>query len=538
MSKVLYLLDGMALIYRAHFVFINNPIRNSQGTNTSAAYGFTNTLIDLLNNRKPTHLAVVWDTDAPTARHKAYPEYKAQREEMPEDLSAAIPVVKELVKAFNLPCLELDGYEADDIIGTLAKQAETQGFDTFMVTPDKDFGQLVDEHTFMYRPGRQGGEVEIMGVPEVCEKWGIERPDQVIDCLGMIGDSVDNIPGIPGIGPKTAQKLIAQFDSLENLLENTDQLKGKQKEKVETNADQARLSKQLATINVSVPLTQQPEDLKIGDVNEEALKKLFTELEFNTLGKRVFGDGFVAGHGASSTAAGNSKSKSRNPKGDGNPDLFGVEGPAAQQSRVPTPQGVGESPEILSDLKTIDSVETDYQVADTGTKVKQLLTELKKQKLFAFDTETTGLNPRESGLVGISLSWKAHTGWWVPEATVTKHQKDFLSVFSSPDVTAIAHNAKFDVAVLRSCGIWGTQACGLFDTMIAHTLIDPTGKHGMDALSESLLGYRPISIETVIGPKGKDQLTMDQADPAALAQYAIEDADVTWQLYAKLEPQL
>ncbi|MEM7387831.1 MAG: 5'-3' exonuclease H3TH domain-containing protein, partial [Verrucomicrobiota bacterium] len=465
MSKVLYLLDGMALIYRAHFVFINNPIRNSQGTNTSAAYGFTNTLIDLLTNRKPTHLAVVWDTSAPTARHQAYPEYKAQREEMPEDLSAAIPVVKELIQAFNLPCLELDGYEADDIIGTLAKQAETQGFDTFMVTPDKDFGQLVDEHTFMYRPGRKGGEVEIMGVLEVCEKWGIERPDQVIDCLGMIGDSVDNIPGIPGIGPKTAQKLIAQFDSLENLLENTDQLKGKQQEKVENNADLARLSKQLATINTSVPLDHAPEDLRIGDVNEQALKALFTELEFNTLGKRVFGKNFVAGHGG------------------GNPDLFGVEDPApksAAKSKIDT-----ASAEVPAHLKTIEDVKPDYQIADSDAKVKQLLTELKKQKAFAFDTETTGLNPRESRLVGLSLSWKAHSGWWVPEASAAKHKEDFLTVFSNPDVTAIAHNAKFDIAVLRAFEILGKEACGLFDTMIAHTLIDPAGKHSLHCACES-----------------------------------------------------
>lgn len=517
----------MALVYRAHFVFINNPIRNSQGVNTSAAYGFTNTLIDLLTNRKPTHLAVVFDTSAPTARHEAYPEYKAQREEMPEELSAAIPVVKELVKAFNLPCLELDGYEADDIIGTLAKQAEPQGFDTYMVTPDKDFGQLVDEHTLMYRPGRKGGEVEIMGVPEVCEKWGIERPDQVIDCLGMIGDSVDNIPGIPGIGPKTAQKLIAQFGSLENLLENTDQLKGKQKEKVEANADQARLSKELATINVSVPLEVAPDDLKVVGVNEEALKALFTEQEFNTLGKRVFGKDFVAGHGGGAA------------KGDGNPDLFGVEGKAPKSAT----KSKAEAPaEILADLKTIEDIKPDYQIADTPEKTTQLVKELKAQKVFAFDTETSGLNPRESKLVGLSLSWKANAGWWIPAQQCSEISVQLSEIFTNPDTTLIAHNAKFDLAVLRSLFNFTPQSSPfiprIFDTMIAHALIDPSGKHSMNALSESLLGYRPISIETLIGPKGKDQKTMDQADPAALAQYAIEDADVTWQLYEKLEPQL
>ncbi len=530
----------MALVYRAHFVFINNPIRNSKGVNTSAAYGFTNTLIDLLTNRKPTHLAVVFDTSAPTDRHIKYPEYKAQREEMPEELSAAIPVVKELVKAFNLPCLELDGYEADDIIGTLAKKAETQGYDTFMVTPDKDFGQLVDEHTFMYRPGRQGGDVEIMGIKEVCEKWGIVRPDQVIDCLGMIGDSVDNIPGIPGIGPKTAQKLIAEFDNLENLLANTDKLKGKQKEKVEANADQARLSKDLATINVSVPLTQQPDDLVISEPDEAALKALFTELEFNTLGKRVFGGDFVAGHGGA--VAGNSKSKSRNTKGDGNPDLFGVEGTVEQKAE--TRDLKAEDQEILADLKTIEDVKTDYQVADTDAKLKKLIAELKKQKVFAFDTETSGLNPRESQLVGLSLSWKAHTGWWIPAAQMTEIRSQMSEIFSNPDTTKIAHNAKFDIAVLRSffanrqSSIVNRQFHRIFDTMVAHALVDPSAKHGLNALSESLLGYRPVSIETLIGPKGSDQITMADADPEALARYAAEDADIAWQLYEKLLPML
>jgi DNA polymerase-1 len=526
----------MALVYRAHFVFITNPIRNSKGVNTSAAYGFTNTLIDLLTNRKPTHLAVVFDTSAPTDRHIKYPEYKAQREEMPEELSAAIPVVKELVKAFNLPCLELDGYEADDIIGTLAKQAETQGFDTYMVTPDKDFGQLVDEHTFMYRPGRKGGEVEILGIPEVCEKWGIIRPDQVIDCLGMIGDSVDNIPGIPGIGPKTAQKLIAEFDTLENLLKNTDKLKGKQKEKVEANAEQALLSKDLATINTSVPLDHAPEDLLIGSVDEVALKALFIEQEFNTLGKRVFGTDFHAGHGAATTTA-------KKTKGDGNPDLFGVEGSVPDTAHSPQPTAHA-SESVIADLKTIEDVETDYQVADTPEKAAKLIEELKQRKLFAFDTETSGLNPRESQLVGVSFSWAAHTGWWLPAEQLAVGSGQWAELFSNPEVTIIAHNAKFDIAVLRAffanrqSSIVNRQFHRIFDTMVAHALIDPTAKHGLNALSEALLSYRPVSIETLIGPKGKDQITMLDADPVALARYAAEDADIAWQLYEKLLPQL
>jgi DNA polymerase-1 len=524
-KKTLFLLDGMALVYRAHFAFIKNPIRNSKGVNTSAAYGFTNTLVDLLTHRKPTHLAVAFDTDAPTERHEVYEEYKAQREEMPEELSDSIPVVKEIIEAFRIPILEVDGYEADDIIGTLAREAEKKGFETYMVTPDKDFGQLVDEHTYIYKPGRQGGDVEILEVKDVCEKWGIERPEQVIDCLGMIGDASDNIPGIPGIGPKTAQKLIAEFGSLEKLLENTDQLKGKQKEKVEANIDQAKLSKQLATINTEVPLEKTVDDLQVPEAHDEkALKTLFIDLEFNALGKRLFGDDFHAGRGAVAIPATEStKSEAQNPK-----QASDIEG---------DPEG-----SVVSDVRTIDDVKKRYQVADDAKSCQELLTELKKQKAFAFDTETDGMNPRESKCVGISLSWKADQGWWVPAEQMSEIGDRLSAIFTDPKVLKIAHNAKFDIAVLRNAGL---EIGGpYFDTMIAHALVEPDQRHGLDYLSEVYLNYKPIPITALIGEKPKrgqkeqQQLTMDQTDPVALARYATEDADITWQLYEILNPLL
>jgi len=526
-NPVLYLLDGMALLYRSHFVFINNPIRNSKGVNTSAAYGFTNTLVELLNKQNPTHIGVAFDTDVPTARHKTYPQYKAQREEMPEELADAIPVVKDLLHAFNIPILEVDGYEADDVIGTLARIASANNFQTFMVTPDKDFGQLVDERTFIYRPGRQGGDVEIWDVEMVCRKWGVDHPDQVVDCLGMIGDSVDNIPGIPGIGPKTAEKLLSQFGSLEELLDNVDQLQGKQKEKVANHAEQARLSKQLAKIDVSVPLDLSLNELQRCPWNENRLKTLFIELEFNSLGKRLFGDEFHAGRGAEAVSTVEPQRKNR-----------GETSPKSTQAS------------IVADFKTIDDFEKAYHVVSDTSSARAFLKELKKQKAFAFDTETSGLNPRESELIGISFSWNAHSGWWVPAGQLSALSPQLSALFSAPDILKIAHNAKFDLAVLRafdrrsethptgSGQPVATTAAGIFDTMIAHALCFPDQKHSMDALSESLLGYRPISITSLIGAKGKDQQTMLEADPDGVARYAIEDADVTFQLYEKLLPLL
>ena len=537
-SKTLYLLDGMALVYRAHFAFVTRPIVNSKGLVTSAIFGFTNTLLDILQNRKPTHLAAVFDTAAPTARHTAFPAYKAQREEMPEDLSAAIPWVKEVIRAFNTPVLELDGHEADDIIGTLARRAEKDGFTTYMVTPDKDFGQLVDSNTLIYKPGRQGSDVEILGVKEVCERWGIANPGQVIDLLGLMGDTSDNIPGIPGIGEKTAAKLIAEFGTLDTLLASTDKLKGKQKENVEKFAEQARLSRELATINCAVPLEPHWDELEVRRPDESALKKLFSELEFNSLGKRVFGEEFHAGHGAGAAGAAR-ESEVRSQKSE----EFTLE---SESDRKASPKQKIENsePETVDTTvyRTIADVSVDYRRATTGKERAELLKLLKKEKSFCFDTETSSLDPKDTTLVGLSFSWKAGTGWFLhlpPErAAAVKILQEFAPVFSDPKVEKVGHNLKFDLSVLAAHGL-DVQG-PLFDTMIAHALVEPDQRHGMDFLSEVYLGYRPISITTLIGEKekGKEQRTMLEADPAEVARYAAEDADVTWQLREKFLPLL
>ena len=537
-DKKLFLLDGMALIYRAHFALSAvKPIINSKGVNTSAAFGFANTLIDLLKTREPSHMAVVFDTSAPTERHILYPEYKAQREEMPEDLSLAIPVVKSLIGAFNIPVITLDGYEADDIIGTLSRQAEKEGYDTYMVTPDKDFAQLVDEHTFIYKPGRQGGVVEIMGVPEVKAKWGIEKPEQVIDILGLWGDASDNIPGVPGIGEKTAQKLIAEFGSMEELLENTEKLKGKQKENLETFRDQALLSKKLATINCQVPLGTTPKDLIRGEINESALKALFIDLEFNAMGKRIFGAEFTAGYGAK---AKEQKSDVRGQKSEENFSLSN-EDPAAEEGSEVSAEKSETADEIVADLKTISDIPHCYRHLTTNDEIKALIREMAGLDCFCFDTETSSLDAKETQLLGMSFSWKMREGFFVSfsrEALEAKAQIDLFSpLFEDAGRILIGHNLKFDLAVLSAQGI-GVKG-KLFDTMIAHALIEPDKRHGMDFLSQVYLGYRPVSITTLIGSKEEgNQRSMLEADPEAMAEYAAEDADVTWQLYGILLPLL
>jgi len=534
-EKSLFLLDGMALVYRAHFAFVTRPIINSKGLVTSAIFGFTNTLLDILQNQQPTHLAVAFDTEAPTARHTAFPAYKAQRDEMPEDLSRAIPYVKDLLRAFNIPVLELDGYEADDLIGTLARRAEQEGFTTHMVTPDKDFGQLVDAKTFIYKPGRQGGDTEILGVQEVCARWGIQRPDQVIDLLGLMGDTSDNIPGIPGIGEKTAAKLIAEFGSLDQLLASTDKLKGKQKENVEKFADQARLSRELATINCAVPIDLNLDALTVRPLDEPAVKALFTELEFNSLGKRLFGEGFHAGRGGAAAAQ---KTEVRSQESE----EFSLESePDVKKSKTQNPKPKIEEPP-RADLKTIADLSPDYRRASDATSRQELLTALKKQASFCFDTETSSLDPKETTLVGVAFSWQAGTGWFLhlpPERPAAeKILQEFAPVFADDSVEKVGHNLKFDLAVLAAHGL--PTRGPLFDTMIAHALVEPDQRHGMDYLSEVYLGYRPISITTLIGEKERDkeQRTMLEADPAEVARYAAEDADVTWQLRKKLTPLL
>ncbi len=509
--KRLFLLDGMALIYRAHFAFIQNPIRNSKGVNTSALYGFINTLLSILEKENPTHIGVAFDTSAPTPRHIRFPAYKAQRDEMPEELAAAIPHVKNLCRAFHIPVLVLDGFEADDIIGTLVKRAELDGFESCMVTPDKDFAQLISETTCMWKPGRKGSDHEVINLPLMLANWEIERAEQVIDILGLWGDAADNIPGIPGIGEKTAKKLIAEFGSIENLIANAAKLKGKQKENVENHAEQALLSKELATIILDVPVAVTWDDLVLSPRNEEALKTLFNEFEFRTLTKRLF------------------------------PDVAAVSNrQASDESPTPT---------LFETFKTIRDVEHTYHLADTPVQQEKLFAELAQQRSFCFDIETTGLDRFTSKLLGVAFSWKAHEGWYLPYSDSLL--PSLRSALSSP-AEKIGHNLKFDLSILLHHGIEVTGP--FFDTLLADTLVAPERRHSMDYLSEILLGYTPVKLAEIAAPaaevqsddlfalaekiKASKDLDIAAIPLAALAEYAAEDADVTYQLAQTLRPLL
>lgn len=511
-AKRLYLLDGMALVYRAHFAFINRPIRTSAGLNSSSLFGYANTVLELIREGKPTHLGVAFDTEAPTERHQLFPEYKAQREAMPEDLSLALPHLRRLTEAFNIPVILRDGFEADDIIGTLARKAEAEGFTTFMVTPDKDFGQLVDENTFLYRPARMGDGAEVLGVSEICSKWGIEAVAQVIDLLALQGDASDNIPGVPGIGPKTAQKLIANYGSVENLLQHVAELKGKQRGRIEEHADQALLCKKLATINCEVPLAVQPADLRWERFDEEALKAFFVEFEFNTLGRRVFGDSFKAGRGFKSQG----KVEKSNP------------GDAKAAPELP----------LTADLKKLGDVPHDYTPVRDARERAEFLRQLMAQSSVCFDLETTSLEPRLAEIVGIAFCWETGRGHYVVFPQGPDAVRDLLEFlrpfFENPAIEKVGHNLKYDLGVLR----WhGLRVRGRFvDTMLAHSLAEPELRHGMDFLAESLLGYSPIPIRELIGDgtAGKP-LSMREVPVEKVVEYAVEDADVTWQLRPILE---
>ena len=520
--KKLFLLDAMALIYRAYFAFSNNHRINSKGQNTSAIFGFTNTLLEVLRKEQPTHIAVVFDTAAPTARHEEFADYKAHREEIPEDLASSIPYVVQLCEAFNIPVLAIDGFEADDIIGTLARQAEAKGFDTYMMTPDKDYGQLVDKHTFIYKPPRGGGKPEVLGEKEVCARWEIERVEQVKDILGLMGDAVDNIPGIPGVGEKTAIQLVKQFGSVEELLKNTDQLKGKLKEKVENNKEMAVQSKRLATIMTDVPVAVGPDDLALQEINKDALRELFAELEFRRLGEQLGLDGPAP---PAATATKTSK------KPSGQAGLFD-EAEASPEAE--------EETTAPADKKTIREVAHTYKSAVKEAELDALISELKSAKQFCFDTETTGLDAHTAELVGMSFATKVHTAWYVPvpddRARATELVKRFAGVFADPAITKVAQNLKYDYSVLRRYGI--SIDGPLFDTMIAHFLIQPEMRHSMDVLAETYLGYSPVSIETLIGKKGKEQRSMREVPLEEISEYAAEDADVTLQLEKIFSPKL
>ncbi len=512
-DKRLFLLDGHALVYRAHFAFINRPLINSKGVNTSAATGFTRTLWDLLRNEDPTHIAVIFDPETPTFRHERYPEYKANREEQPEDIRLSFPYIRKIVEGLRIPILTIDHFEADDVIGTLAKKAEKQGYQVYMVTPDKDFGQLVSDNIFMYKPSRQGNGVEILGIPEVCEKWGIERVDQVIDMLALQGDSVDNIPGVPGIGPKTAAKLLAQFDTVEGLLANTDQLKGKQKEKVANNREQALLSKELATINTEAPVDFDEDKLIIDPPDKELLSTVFKELEFRTLARQILGE-------------------------DQQPESKKSE---VQGSLFPedTLAGGMLAPHAIA-AKTIATQEHNYQLVDSPEKRAALIQALAGQHSFCFDTETTAINANEAELVGIAFAWHPAEAWYVPipaeQEKANAIVREFKAVLENPAITKIAQNIKYDCLVLKW---YGVEVKGLFfDTMVVHYLLEPELRHNMDYLAETYLKYKPVSIESLIGKKGKNQKTMREVPVEQVTEYAGEDADITLQLHRFLAPKL
>ena len=507
----LFLLDGMALTYRAHFALVRSPRFTSGGLCTSAVFGVANTVLDILSREKPTHIAVAFDTSEPTQRHLDFPDYKAHRDAMPEDIAIQLPYIDRLFDALNITVIRMPGYEADDVIGTLAKEGIEHGFRTWMVTPDKDYEQLVTENVLIYKPGRRGSDAEIIGIADVLQKWGIDRVEQVIDILGLMGDSSDNIPGVKGIGPKTAQQLIAKYGSIENLLANTSELKGKQRERLEEHAEMATLSKQLATIQLDVPHAIEFSSLKHRAYDEKKLKTLMMELEFDTLGKKIFGKSFSS---------------------------------SSNRAKVIREKRETEIQAMLFDEpireKTIKDVPHHYETVKTAKQRADLIKQLKAQERFCFDTETTGLDPRSALPLGIAFSFKPHTGYYVvcgtEEGEAMSILEEFRNVLQDPSITKIGHNLKYDLTLLR----WhGLEVGGeLFDTMLAHSMKEPEMRHGLDYLAKLYLGYVPISITTLIGEKGSEQKNMRDVDVELVSEYACEDADVTLQVADAIRPDI
>lgn len=532
----LFLLDAYALIYRAYYALIKNPRINSKGFNTSAVLGFVNTLEELLKKENPTHIGVAFDPSGPTFRHEAYEAYKAQREETPEVIRLSVPIIKDIIRAYRIPILEVPGYEADDVIGTLATEAGQQGLTTYMMTPDKDYGQLVKENVFMYRPKFGDKEFEVMGIEQVKAKFDIESPLQVIDMLGLMGDSSDNIPGCPGVGEKTAQKLIAQFGSIENLLDNTDQLKGALKKKVEDNREMIAFSKFLATIKTDVPITLNLEELKRKTPDEESLRKIFEEMEFRSLIERVFNREGLP-HPTEAQAP---------KKMGGQLSLFGQE----PETSVPsadsqgnlfaefTAEGQGSSE--FSNLASLKTTNHDYQLLDTEEKRYDFIQIIKTKDFFSLDTETTGTDPITAELVGMSFSYAENQAVYVPvpaeRSEALKIINEFKEVLANKQTLKIGQNIKYDMMVLAR---YGVEVRGpIFDTMIAHYVLQPELRHNMDYLAEIYLHYQTIPIEELIGAKGKKQGNMRDLPPEAVYEYACEDADVTLQLKHALEKEL
>jgi DNA polymerase I len=528
MQQKLFLLDAFALVFRAYYALIRNPRLTSTGRNTNAQFGFTNTLVELITKQKPSHLAVCFDTHAPTERHTDFADYKANRQEAPEDLLAAIPDIKRIIRGFNIPVVELDGYEADDVIGTLAWQAHDAGYEVFMVTPDKDYGQLVRPGISIYKPSYQGGDVEIMGPNEVCAKWDIGRVDQVIDVLGLMGDAVDNIPGIPGVGEKTAAKLLKEFDTLENVLANAEGIKGALGEKVRKGKDLAVMSKKLATIITNAPVQFHAEDFRLKDWNLPELEAVFALLEFKTLGTRILGKApTTGGTDAAPTNDGYRKQQAVQT------DLFGSPtGSSEVQNEAPA-NAEADQPAIAGGpMATIATTPHQYHLVQGLPDIQALAQRLAAHSEICFDTETTHIDANLAELVGLSFCIAPGEAYYVPCPADRQLTGDILAVFAAlfanPNTTWVGQNIKYDLLMLKW---YGYQLAGpVYDTMLAHYLFEPEGKRSMDALAEQYLHYSPISITELIGKKGSTQGNMRQADLEAAKEYAAEDADITLQL--------
>ena len=510
--KKLFLLDAYALIYRAYYALMRAPRVNSKGLNTSAIFGFLNTLEDVLKHAQPTHIAVVFDPSGPTFRHELFDAYKAQREETPEDIRKSIPYIKKLIEAYQIPVIQVDGFEADDVIGTLAKKAEKCGFEVFMMTPDKDYGQLVSDHIFIYKPRHGNVGFDTLGVEEVLKKWNLNTVNQVIDLLGLMGDSSDNIPGCPGVGEKTAIKLLDEFGSVDNLLQNTDKLKGALRTKVEENIEQIKLSYFLATIKTDVPIVFEEDAFLRKESNKEKLLSLFTELEFRSYINKMNGTTLETKKETSQMLS-----------------LFDEEFVPEAETELSETQ--------FSTIKTVDH---DYKLIRSEEEIDWLVRKLSEQKMFCFDTETTSVEAVNAQLVGLSFSMRSHEAFYVP---IPENQEEakrivskFRSVFEDVSIEKTGQNLKYDILVLQNYGV--RVSGNLFDTMIAHYLLNPELRHGMDYLAEILLNYRTIHIDELIGVKGKNQLSMRQVSLEAICDYAAEDADITLQIREKLEPKL
>ena len=531
-EKKLFLLDAYALIYRAFFAMSKNPRLNSKGVNTSAVMGFLNSLYEILQKEKPSHIGVAFDVAGTAQRQAEYSEYKANREKMPDDLRDAIPYIIRLIEAFNIPVYGVEGYEADDVIGTLAKKAEQQDFLTYMMTPDKDFGQLVTDKILLYKPAKFGEPAQVWGPKEVCERYGIQEPKQLIDILGLWGDAADNIPGIPGIGEKTAAQLVGKYGSVENLIAHADELKGKQKENVINFAEQGLMSKSLATINLEVPVKFDEEELKAKEPDVPALMALFEELEFRTFAKRFLED-YKGKQGVDSPLPTSQRGESESPL----PPLKGGQIPAGEYDLFH--QGDNSGLLEFSDKDSAKTVKHDYKLVETEADIQALVALLSKQKQFVFDTETTNIDVYSAELVGLSFAIKAHEAWYLSmpaEREACQKKLELLRpLFEDESILKIGQNLKYDISMLAEYGI--SVKGKLFDTMLAHYLLEPEQRHNMDYLAEVYLNYITIPIEDLIG-KGRQQKTMREVPVELVKEYAAEDADITLQLYEKLLPLL